>query len=178
MTVLLVSGVRAYASDSDLYVETNLHVNASLFGVYVSAEPHLVWRPGMLGAGAGVKGIVGASQFDLHAAPFARFELGWLYVNAGWVLRLASRTERHQTIANGLFLAGGLAPAFIPFGHGRLGLDLGLEYYRPFPEDAAHAAVADPLIDRWGPPSRLEPILRAVLPGGFVRLGLLYTFSL
>lgn len=177
-TLLLVSGARVTAADSDVYAETNVHLNVSLFGVYVSAEPHLIWRPGLLGVGAGVKGVVGASQFDLHAAPFARFELGWLYANAGWAFRLASRTERHQTISDGLFLAAGLAPDLVQFGHGRLGFDLGLEYYRPIPEDAAHAAVADSLIVRWGLPPRLESVLLAVLPGGFVRLGLLYTFSL
>ncbi len=176
--MLLVPGVRVAAADSRVYAETNIHLSASLFGVYVCAEPHLVWRPGLLGVGAGVKGVVGASQFDLHAAPFARFELGWLYANAGWTFRLTSRTERHQTIADGLFLAAGLAPDFVQFGHGRIGLDLGLEYYRPIPEDAAHTAVADSLIDAWSPPPRLESILRAMLPGGLVRLGLLYTFSL
>ncbi len=177
-TLLLFSGAPVRAPASDVYVETAVHLNASFFGVYVSAEPHVVWRPRRLGVGAGVKGIVGASQFDLHAAPFARLELGWLYANAGWVLRLASPTARHQAIPNGLFLAAGLAPDLVPFGYGRLGFDLGLEYYRPVPEDATHAAAADSLIHQWDPPPRLGPVLRAALPGGFIRFGLLYTFPL
>ncbi|MFW5740637.1 MAG: hypothetical protein ACOC1F_09765, partial [Myxococcota bacterium] len=69
---------------------------------YVGSEPHVMWKPTWVGLGAGVKLVVGASQFDIHAVPLARLEAGWFYLTAGWSFELLDRTSRYQMMGDGV----------------------------------------------------------------------------
>ena len=167
----------ARSSSFTRYAETNVQLDVGFFGIYLAAEPHVIWRARRFGAGVGVKLLAGATQLDLHAAPFVRVELWWLYANAGWTVELASRTDRYQAVGNGLFTAAGIAPDLIGLGHGRLGVDLGLEFYLPARGNEPSAPVAA-LVQPWGLPYAVSSILESVLGTGFVRMGVLYTFPL
>jgi hypothetical protein len=170
------AGLPAQEREADIFFETDVQLDVAFFGMYLATEPHVVWRPGRFGLGAGVKLLAGATQFDIHAAPFARVELGWFYANAGWVVELADRSDAYQAIDGGLYTAAGVAPDLIQLGYGRLGADLGVEYYRPIGDDPG--APVSSLIEPWGLGPGLSSFLESVLGTSFVRMGILYTFPL
>jgi len=177
LVVTLLCASPAAAEGSGFTAETNLHLGGGPFGVYLSAEPNAVWRPSWFGLGAGVKLAAGVTQFDVSVAPFARAELGWFYANAGWAVELADRAESYRAVDDGWYFAAGLAPDFLPFAAGRLGVDLGLEVYRPIAGDVLEYPV-DSLVASWGLPASLSAFTASVLANTLLRFGLLYTFSL
>ncbi len=177
------AGLSAQERESALFFETDVQLDVAFFGMYLATEPHVVWRPRSFGLGAGVKLVAGATQFDVHAVPFARVELGWFYANAGWVVQVADRTDAYQAIEDGFYSAVGIAPDLVQFGYGRLGADLGVEYYLPV--DAGNTddgAGANPpvsvLVEPWGFGPGLSSFLESILGTSFVRMGILYTFPL
>ncbi|MFW6292022.1 MAG: hypothetical protein ACOC7V_06795 [Spirochaetota bacterium] len=181
MLVLLVLGgatLSAQERASALSFETDVQLDVAFFGMYLATEPHLVWRPGWFGLGAGVKLIAGATQFDVHAAPFARVELGWFYANAGWVVEIVDRSQAYQAIDDGFYSAAGIAPDLLQFGYGRLGVDLGVEYYHPIDDPGSLDAPVSRLVAPWGVSLARSSFLESILGNSFARMGILYTFPL
>lgn len=181
LVVFAVSGgavLPAQERERALFFETDVQLDVAFFGMYLATEPHLVWRPGRVGLGAGVKLLAGATQFDIHAAPFARVELGWFYANAGWVVELADRSDAYRAVDDGLYSAFGVAPDLIQFGYGRLGADLGVEYYRPVEDGENPRVPVSAVVDPWGLPPGVSSFLESILGTSFVRMGILYTFPL
>jgi len=177
VALLSAPPVAAARTGSCFTAETNVQLAAGPFGVYLSGEPNVVWRPSWFGLGAGVKLIAGVTQFDVGVAPFARAELGWFYANAGWAVELADRAETYRAVDDGWYFAAGIAPDFLPFAAGRLGVDLGLEVYRPIAGDALEYPVGS-LVATWGLPGPLSEFTASILGNTLLRLGLLYTFAL
>ena len=178
LVFVLLGGAALTAQEREtaLFFETDVQLDVAFFGMYLATEPHVVWRPDRFGLGAGVKLLAGATQFDVHAAPFARVEFGWFYANAGWVFELADRSDAYQAIDDGFYSALGIAPDLLQFGYGRLGADLGLEYYRLIGDDPGAPVMS--LIEPWGLGFGLSRFLESVLGTSFVRVGILYTFPL
>lgn len=161
-----------------VFAETGALMSSSWFALYLGSEPHVLWKPSWFGAGAGVRFSAGASQFDLHAAPFARLEAGWWYVNAGWSFELLDLTSRFQLVKDGVYLATGVAPDLLQFGYGRLGLDLGLESFVPLPYPPDELPPAVTVIGPLGLPGWLEQPLLFLAETSMWRAGVHYTFPL
>ncbi|MFP4113150.1 MAG: hypothetical protein ACOCWX_01145 [Spirochaetota bacterium] len=167
----------AREQSAELYAESNVSMTMSFFGAYVAAEPHLVWRPSWFGLGVGAKLLAGTSQFDLHAAPFVRAELLWLYANAGWDFEMLGGADRYQPITGGPFVAAGIAPDLIAFGPGRLGIDAGIEAFFPNGDPGIGTPIEE-LVRSWDPPGDWAAILERVVALLHLKLGVLYTFPL
>jgi len=115
-------GVRAFP----LKAEMTGQFTGGLRRLYLSADPSVVWKPGLLAIGIGAELIIGLSQFDMYALPYLRAEVGWVHVDFGYVLTLVP-----PLAGDGLAGASaGLAIAPKPFevGYGRLGFDMGLDF--------------------------------------------------
>ena len=148
-------------------VETALSVNASLSGAYLSADPSVVWKPGLFAAGLGAELIVGATQFEVSALPYMRLELGWFYLAGGYVLTLLPGIV--ETLPAGFSVGAGIAPDpfFIEFG--RLGFELMLDTSVPQIQAVwSDADLSEPLF------AVLESLVRSTRLG----LGVTYSFLL
>jgi hypothetical protein len=163
---------------ADVYAETSVITSLSWFGSYVSTEPHFIWRPAWFGLGAGAKLSAGTTQFDLHAAPFARVELWWMYMNAGWSFELVAHTERYRPFADGLFVAAGASPDLIPLGYGRLGIDVGVEAFPGIPGTWRSTESAGELVRSWDPPQPMLDALTLIAGTFTLKAAVLYTFPL
>lgn len=95
---------------------------AGFSGVYLGADPSVVWKPGTLAAGLGAQLITGLSQFDMYALPYARVEAGVLHLDIGYVAPLVRPLEGDELTG---FVAGiGILPEPFALRFGRLGFDV------------------------------------------------------
>ena len=115
-------GVRAFP----LKVEMNGQLTGGIQRLYLSADPSVVWKPGLLAIGIGAELIIGLSQFDMYALPYLRAEVGWVHVDFGYVLTLVRPLEGDGLA--GLSVGFAIAPEPFEVGYGRLGFDLGLDF--------------------------------------------------
>jgi hypothetical protein len=152
--------------------------SVSYFGLYVTTEPVVMFRPRLAGVGAGARVFVGASQFDVHIQPFGRVELGWFYANAGWSLELLGSETGYQAIENGLLVSAGVAPRLVDIGPGFFGLDAGFDVLVKMPGFDSQLALASPLVRSWQLFPRWYRWAEYAVAPTFLRLGLLYTFTL
>jgi hypothetical protein len=176
--VILCLATVAGVAQPSLLAESNVSVSSSWFGLYVGSEPHVMWKPTWFGLGAGVKLVVGASQLDIHAVPFARVEAGWCYLSGGWSFELLDLTSRYQMMGDGVVVAAGVAPDLVSFGYGRLGVDLGLETIIRMPYGEAEPPPSELILGPASEASWLGTALGFLVETTLLRVGLLYTFPL
>lgn len=97
-------------------------ITASLSGVYLAADPSVVWKPGTLAAGIGAQVITGLTQFDMYVFPYARLEAGVVHLDIGYVAPLITPLAGDELTG---FAAGvGILPEPFALRFGRLGFDV------------------------------------------------------
>ena len=173
--VIALAFVAAERADAQLAAESGLFASAGLYGAYLGWTTHAVWNPGLLRAGLRLSVYTGTTQFPLHAVPFARGQLGWFYLQAGWDLPLRGSPDGYQPLSDGIHAAAGIAPGVLPLGAGRLGIEVGLEYLYKIP---TVAPPTDQLLSGWGIGGWVADVLFYPLAYGSLRLGAFYTFPL
>ena len=99
---------------------------SGLYALYLSADPSVVWKPGLLAIGVGTELIIGLSQFDMYVLPYLRAEVGWLHIDFGYALPLVRPLEGDGLA--GLSVGFGIALEPFKVGYGRLGIDSGLDF--------------------------------------------------
>lgn len=160
------------------HVETNVGLSASFFASSLVSEPNIVFRPRSLGVGLGTKLFVGATQFDVIIAPFARLEAGWFYVNGGYAFELVDAPERYQMVEDGVLVALGVAPELLRLRSGRLGVDVGLETHVKLSGLDGQLVAAIPFAASWQTGPVVSWLLLHAVATTSLRLGVLYTFAL
>lgn len=138
-----------------------------LRGLYFSADPSVVWKPGLLAIGIGTELIVGMSQFDLYLFPYLRAEVGWVHLDFGYVLPLVGPPAGDGLA--GLSAGFGIAPEPFQVAYGRLGFDLGLDVGFTVYTDAYRALSGA---------SAAQRIIVPVLLAGRLGFGVTYSFTL
>jgi len=174
LTFLCLSSTGVWTAESGrpagnlpLKAKMTTQFTGGLTGLYLSADPSVVWKPGRFAVGVGAELIIGLNQFDMYALPYLRAEVGWMHLDLGYSLALVS-----PAVGSGLAgLSAGLAIAPEPFevGYGRLGFDLGLDFSFP--------VFADGYGVRAGA-SAAERIIVSAALSGRIGLGVTYSFTL
>ena len=184
-TLFLIAAMAILAAPiagAQLVAETGLHTSVGFFGAYAGWSNSVVVEAGPFRAGGGVELYTGTTQFDMHLVPFARGEIGWGYLNAGWIFQIADRTSRVQQMDDALWLALGIAPDLLPLATGRIGFDLGLEAIVRIGASGDGDLPAENVIDPLGIDGVFGGGLREVLlfvAGSMQgRLGLIYSFGI
>jgi len=155
------------AGSLPLKAKMTTQFTGGLFGLYLSADPSVVWKPGRFAVGVGAELIIGLNQFDIYALPYLRAEAGWMHLDLGYSLALAS-----PAVGSGLAgLSAGLAFSPEPFevGYGRLGFDLGLDFSIPVFVDGYRVLAGA---------SAVERIIVSAALAGRIGLGVTYSFTL
>lgn len=184
LLALCLAGAAAVAEESGgdsrdlIHFETNAGFDLSFFAFSLHAEPHIVFRPTRFGIGLGAKLFVGGSHFDFLVAPFGRLELGWFYLNGGYVFEIVDAIDRYQMVEDGVLASLGIAPGLLPVGEGRLGLDVGLETNLKLGSLEQQLVAAYPLIAGWGSSGLPGFLLLHAVATTSLRIGVLYTFPL
>jgi hypothetical protein len=135
--------------------------------LYLSADPSVVWKPGLAGVGVGFELITGMTDLEIYANPYLRAELGWLHIDFGYVLPLI-----RPFVGDGLLGAtAGIALFPKPFevGYGELGFELALDINLSVAATAHAAALAR---------ADQQPALVAVIVSSRFGFGLTYGFDL
>jgi|GEM_PF-3046393 hypothetical protein len=135
------------AEEGDFRVDLGLGADICLAGFYPWTNLNFVWKPDLLGLGAGVEAYIGVNDArDAWLAPYLRLELGILYL-AGGPAFLLTPLDRSAFILIemepnlGAYLRLGLAKAFLPLGPGKLGFDAHLGF--------SSAPIPIPDADNW-----------------------------
>ena len=148
-------------------VESALTINAGTAGAYISADPSIVWKPGVFGAGLGAEMIFGASRFEVLLLPYLRLEAGWFYLSGGYVLPLEPVSA--TSLPGGFSVGAGIAPEPFEVGYGRLGFELLLD---------TSASLMRSTVDSTDDPEPLLLFLEAFVLSTRVGIGVTYSFML
>ena len=150
-----------------LKAEMTGQLTGSLFRLYLTADPSVVWKPGVAALGIGTEFIVGLNQFDMYMLPYLRLELGWFHLDFGYALTLVQPPTGNEV--------GGLSAGFVfapkPFevAYGRFGFDLSLDFNLGAYRNAYRSYTGG---------SFAQQVLGAVLLSGRYGIGVSYSFSL
>lgn len=181
LSVLLMSGVPERVQAQITY-ETEIHTSVGFFGAYTGWSNSVLWDPGLFRLGGGVDLYAGTAQFDFHAVPHLRAEIGWFYLTGGWNLVISPAPIGYQPLQPGVVVATGIAPDLIQAGYGRLGFDLGTEVLIRFFQNPADAPLGAAVVAPWNVErvfnGLLANVLEIIVSHTQLRLGLLYTFPL
>ena len=142
-------------------------LTGSLSGLYLSADPSVVWKPGLPAVGFGLELFVGINQFDMYASPYLRAEVGWFHLDLGYVLALI-RPPAGDGLA-GPSLGFAIAPKPFDVGYGRMGFDLGLDF---------NVTGFGTAYGTYAAATTFERIVVAAILSGRVGLGITYSFEL
>ena len=128
ITLLLLSTAPLWSLGAGLEAEVSVQGGSSIVSQYLTVNPSLVWRPTFVGLGGGIKNYIGLSEPGYYLAPYARVELGPLYVGAGASLPVAQPSEDEAVQMDPApFATVGIAATPIPLGPGNLGFDVSLD---------------------------------------------------
>jgi hypothetical protein len=142
-------------------------VSAGLSALHLSADPSVVWKPGLLAIGCGMELVVGLSQFDVYALPYLRAEIGWFHLDLGYALALARPPVGDGLAGPSLGLA--IAPKPFDVEYGRVGFDLGLDC-NMVGFGAAYGTYATDSV--------LERVIVSAIVSGRIGIGITYSFQL
>jgi len=109
---------------------------------YLAASPSVVWRPGLVGAGGGVKTLVAVRHLSVYVAPYLRGEFWWFTASGGWLFQVARPVGGETPRIHGAYAELGISPNLIDFLWGRLGVDATMTLYIPMSADHGASSVA------------------------------------
>jgi len=170
LLVLVCAGVQAQdpqRSTLPLKAEMTGGFTGTIGGLYLAADPSVVWKPGRFAAGVGTELLFGVSQFDISILPYARLELGNFHLDVGYALPVLPPLSGDGVKGPEAGLAW--APKPFDMGYGRMGMDLGLNVTIPVFVSA---------YDQYAGAGPLERVAVATILSGRFGLGITYAFSL
>lgn len=150
-----------------LKAEMTGQITGSLYQLYLTADPSVVWKPGTFAVGIGTELIVGVSQFDMYLLPYLRMELAWVHLDFGYALTLL-RPPGGDGIG-GLSVGIAIAPKPFELAYGRFGFDFGLDF-----DMSQYGTAYESLVGSSG----LGRVLGAALLSGRYSIGVSYSFNL
>ena len=171
---------------SPLVFGTALELQAGFLGNYVTMRPELVYRPRLVGIGAGAALVVAMWEPELLIVPTVRTEVGPLFLEAGWVVELydpprSDRSLGAQIIDDGPVVRLGASWAG-RLGPGSLGVSVGLAHYRPLDDPDQPDLPVRALIESWrwaaSLPAWLVQGLEATVGTTLLTVGVVYRVRL
>lgn len=168
LIVLVVLIVPPAAADESPAIPLKAEMTALFTGgirnLYLSADPSVVWKPRVFGAGIGIEIISGMSQFDLYLHPYLRTEAGIAHLGIGYVIPVIRPPDDDELTGANVGIA--VTPKPFTLGYGLFGFEIALD----FGLAAARAAYDNT--------ATLDPSTRILLSAiASVRLGLGVTYS-
>jgi len=142
-------------------------ITGTRYGLYLSADPSVAWKPGVVALGAGMELLVGVSQFDIYALPYLQAQLAWFHLDVGYALALL-RSPAGDGLS-GMSVGMAVAPEPWEFAYGDLGFKAGLDFIPGRFLDVAQALSGATVVERLA--------VSAVLSGRFI-VGITYSFDL
>jgi len=166
---LLVAGWGVAQDDTGLPLKAEMTglFTGGIRNLYLSADPSVVWKPGVFAAGAGLEVIVGMTQFDIYVHPYLRSEIGWVHLDAGYVLPVVRPLT--GTGLKGMNVGIAASPRPFELGYGTFGFELAFDF---------NIAAAQSVYDSSGTYPEGTRILIAAIGSGRIGLGVTYGFEL
>jgi hypothetical protein len=172
-------------NDSSFIAEMAVQVNLSFFRPAIdvlnvepalSANPSVVWRPGLFGVGLGVKSYTTTRTLFLTTVPYLRTEFWWFTLSSGWAFRLAGQYV-DSSRSMGPVVSLGISPEFARFAWGKIGVDATIDLVI-VPEDRYEMSVLAPVFSSWGWTGSFRDVVDRLLANPVVGVGMTYSFPL